>query len=922
MKHGKDIKMIDYNDGFEFIDDCGTFRFRNPSNVNELYFPLCNDAGFMSSVTPMLNGDSKADQHHFLLPPVTIEDFYNSRSARNFWFYIHDRGAWSATGNSAEQISKRYSEMDHTERMIEAGFLWHKLLYRDKSQGLTAEILSFIPIEDKVEMMYVTLMNEGEDEIRVTPTSAVPLYGRSAENIRDHRHVTSLVNRLTMQEYGMLMKPEIVFDERGHRYNHTSYYILGAEEDGSMPVGAIPSAHSFAGKSGCYDWPEAVVKNLEPALFNGECLDGKEYIGALRFKEALLKPGERIGYIIMLGICHDPKEMDAIYHQYNTADKLVKALEKNQKYWSKRADNTTFTSGLDGFSNWMSWVALQPVFRKIYGCSFLPHHDYGKGGRGWRDLWQDCQSLILQNPEVVREMLFNNFGGVRVDGTNATIIGSKPGEFIADRNNIPRVWMDHGSWPYLTTKLYVDYSGDLSFLLEKQVYFRDALIQRASGRDERWSQDQGQNLQMEDGKLYTGTILEHILVQHLTSFFNVGEHNIIRLEGGDWNDTLDMARERGESIAFSALYAGNLISLSKLLTVLENKLEIKRVELLEELCMLLDTLTGEADYDDAAYKKALLDAYLKAVIRRVSGRKASLKIGDISRDLRKKGEWLFQHINQKEWVETKDGDGFFNGYYNNDGQRVDGQIADGVRMNLTAQVFTTMVGLASDEQVMKSYHSCRKYLKDPRTGGYRLNTDLGGNRLNFGRGFAFAYGEKENGSVFSHMVVMYINALYKRGFAKEAYEVFKSLYLLSTDTQKNGIYPGIPEYFTPEGKGMYHYLTGSASWMMLTVLNEMYGIRGENGDLVIQPRLMAEQFSQEGTASVLAWFQGCNIKVEYKNSSLSDYPDYHMASVTFDGKILCDLIEEDGFVKIPGTVFMDLSSAEPVKLEITLEKSR
>jgi cellobiose phosphorylase len=33
--------------------------------------------------------------------------------------------------------------------------------------------------------------------------------------------------------------------------------------------------------------------------------------------------------------------------------------------------------------------------------------------------------------------------------------------------------MDHGAWPYLTTRLYVDQSGDLAFLLEEQTYFKD-----------------------------------------------------------------------------------------------------------------------------------------------------------------------------------------------------------------------------------------------------------------------------------------------------------------------------------------------------------------------------------------------------------------------------------------------------------------
>lgn len=53
---------------------------------------------------------------------------------------------------------------------------------------------------------------------------------------------------------------------------------------------------------------------------------------------------------------------------------------------------------------------------------FSPYHDYGKGGRGWRDLWQDCLALLIMEPSEVRQMIIDNYGGVRIDGTNATII--------------------------------------------------------------------------------------------------------------------------------------------------------------------------------------------------------------------------------------------------------------------------------------------------------------------------------------------------------------------------------------------------------------------------------------------------------------------------------------------------------------------
>ena len=159
-------------------------------------------------------------------------------------------------------------------------------------------------------------------------------------------------------------------------------------------------------------------------------------------------------------------------------------------------------------------MGIQPTLRRICGCSFLPHHDYGRGGRGWRDLWQDSLALLLTDPAGTRGDLLSYFAGVRTDGTNATIIGTKPGEFKADRNNIPRVWMDHGFWPLLTVELYLNETGDRGFLLEQAPYFRDTLPHRGEGAPLK-----------EPGAPKTGTVLEHLLIQAVTAFFDV--NNII-----------------------------------------------------------------------------------------------------------------------------------------------------------------------------------------------------------------------------------------------------------------------------------------------------------------------------------------------------------------------------------------------------------
>ncbi|MBU2473170.1 MAG: hypothetical protein KKG91_00300, partial [Candidatus Omnitrophica bacterium] len=70
---------------------------------------------------------------------------------------------------------------------------------------------------------------------------------------------------------------------------------------------------------------------------------------------------------------------------------------------------------------------------------------------------------------------------------------------------------------------------------------------------------------------------------------------------------------------------------------------------------------------------------------------------------------------------------------------------------------------------------------------------------------------------FNHMVVMLGFALCQRGFIREGREVLASIYKMAT-AKSAKIYPGIPEYFDLSGKGLYLYLTGSASWYIYALL--------------------------------------------------------------------------------------------------------
>jgi cellobiose phosphorylase len=878
----------DSNSCWKFIDGQGNFELHNPQDNSYLYFPLLNEAGLVSSISPNLNGDIKIGQNAFLTIPVSVEDLHSNRSGRNFWVNIDGFGPWSVAGNSAEQTMQRLDPANRESITLQAGFLWHKVQRSHRDCGLEAEVTNFVPTgDDQVELMRVVLRNHGNVSLAMQPTAAIPIFGRSADNLRDHRHVTSLLQRIRCSEYGVSVCPTLSFDERGHVANRVIYHVLGCESNGDAPVGFFPVVEDYIGEGGSLDWPAAIVNSQTPSVYNGAEIDGYEALGGLRFKSITLQPGEERIYILILAVQEEPGNPGMLIDRYGSGDCFDDWLGKTEIYWDEKLEPLHFHTGDERFSTWMKWVCLQPVLRRMIGNSFLPYHDYGRGGRGWRDLWQDILGLLLMESEGatdpgIDETLLGNFAGVRIDGSNANIIGTLPGEFKADRNDIPRVWMDHGAWPLLTTRLYIERTGDLPFLLREQTYFKDRLSSRAQTIDTHWDSEQGTQLLTAVGGVYSGTVLEHLIVQNVVQFFNVGEHNIIRLEGADWNDGMDMASQRGECVAFSALYAGNLYQLAGLARELCS-LGNSEVELAEELMLLLDNLMDPVDYDSVEAKTGRLEAYFGRCCHTLSGRKVTLKLEDVADDLERKAAWLSEHIRREEWIRNREGYGWFNGYYDNDGNQLEGDHPLGPRMTLTGQVFTLMEGVATADQAQEIILSADRYLFDPMVGGYRLNTNFGEVLLNMGRCFGYAFGHKENGAMFTHMAMMYANALYKRGYAKEGHRVLAGIYKQSVDFQTSRMYPGIPEYFNNRGRGMYPYLTGSASWFLLTLVAEVFGVQAELGDLVLAPRLVLDQFDQEGVASITTVFAGKKLKISYHNPRRLEYGSYHIGSLEIDG---------------------------------------
>jgi len=814
------------------------------------YLPLFNLKGLKASITPFFGGDLKLDQHHYALEPTTEIDLFSNMFSRNVIFNVNSN-LYFLNGQTELQ--------QHDELTYETDLLYQRVIR--SNQLFKIDTTSYIPMDSNIELHEIKFTNISSIDLDLQVTTAVPLYARSADNLRDHRHVTSLLNQIETVEKGIVVKPTLSFDERGHQVNRHVYSIY-ADSDALSIQGFIPVLDDFI-HGGSLHFP----KGLAHLVDQGTKVNGYEAIGAISFQNKVVKPSETITLYMSIGIHEDVLESRESSIPYLNADAFDLGLKKTCDFFKNYVKGLQFSINDEQTTNELSWVVLQPMLRRYFGNSYLPHHDYGHGGRGWRDLWQDLLALIMMNDASVYDLLVNNFQGVRIDGSNATIIGDQPGEFKADRNMITRVWSDHGAWPLLTVKMYIDETGDLSLLEKKQFYFMDQFTHYTK----KTRQKTITNLQTDLKDVpYQGTILEHLLLQNLVGHHNIGDHGFVKLEDADWNDGLDMAHQKGETIAFTHMYANNL----RILASLIKELPAEEVILFEDLKMLL--------------KEEVVISHFFDKVSEFSGKTIKINTLKLAAKLEKLASLRIQHLQEQAFKINH-----FQSYFNNDGVDAD----DHHTMNLTGQTMALLSETASLEQAALLADTTRERLFSKHLGGYHLNSNYHHVITNMGRAYGFAYNHKENGAIFSHMVIMYAYGLYQYNLVDYGREATFTL-IHQAQRKDSKMLHGIPEYFTDRGIGKYSYLTGSASWALKLLRTEIFGIKFHIGTLQLEPKLTVADFI-EGKASITTYIFGKLVTITYHNPKYLAYGSYRIFKIISNNHELPNNIKSiDGDIEV------------------------
>ena len=303
--------MAPREDGWwKFVDDdatamaTGRFRASGFEQIARLYFPLCNEAGMLSSVTPALQGSPTAGQNQFLGLPLSAEDLPHNLVHRDFWLAEEGKEPFSLSGCSPEGLRGHLGRGRKPGTGIEAGPGWFSLERGDPARRFKVKATLWCPadIEQKLECMSVEVTNTSDKPLVFDPYAVTPLYARSADDLRDHRHVTALLHRSRLSSHGVTISPTMSFDERGHRFNSFNYAALAFGPNAKAPKGIWVTQESFLGEGGSYAAPKAVWNRDMPPRLSEQQRQGKESLGGFRFARLRLAPGRTASYLLVSGI--------------------------------------------------------------------------------------------------------------------------------------------------------------------------------------------------------------------------------------------------------------------------------------------------------------------------------------------------------------------------------------------------------------------------------------------------------------------------------------------------------------------------------------------------------------------------------------------------------------------------------------------
>jgi cellobiose phosphorylase len=381
---------------------------------------------------------------------------------------------------------------------------------KGEKNGITANVLYFVPLKTWAEIQKLTLTNHSGKtrKLKLFSFTEWCLWNAAADMENFQRNFSTG----EVETEGSVIYHKTEYKERR---NHYAFYSV------NVPInGYDTDRESFIGLYNGFDEPQVVADSKS----RNSIAHGWSPV-ASHFIEVELKPDESKDFIFILGyvennadekwesknIINKKKAKDTIA-RFNTSDKVDAALADLRKYWDNLLSIYTVHSGdekIDRMVNIWNQYQCMVTFCFSRSASFF---ESGIGrGMGFRDSNQDLTGFVHQIPERARERIIDIASTQFPDGAcyHQYQPLSKRGN-----NDIGGGFNDDPLWLILGTVSYIKETGDFGILDEMVPFDNDISVAR--------------------------NLFDHLTVSFDHVVNNVGPHGLPLIGRADWNDCLNL----------------------------------------------------------------------------------------------------------------------------------------------------------------------------------------------------------------------------------------------------------------------------------------------------------------------------------------------------------------------------------------------
>ena len=417
------------------------------------------------------------------------------------YFYINDgENVWSPGWKPCK------TELDKYECRHGMNYT----VIKGEKNGITANVLYFVPLKTWAEIQKVTLTNNSQKvrKIKLFSFTEWCLWNAASDMENFQRNFST--GEVEIQ--GSVIYHKTEYKERR---DHYAFYSV------NVPVqGYDTDRESFMGLYNGFDEPQTVVDGKPK---NSEA-HGWSPI-ASHYLEVELKPGESKDFIFILGYVENKegekweskniinkKKAKETIARFDTTAKVDKALADLRKYWDNLLSIYTVDSGDDKLDRMVNiWNQYQCMITFCFSRS-ASFFESGIGrGMGFRDSNQDLTGFVHQIPERARERIIDIASTQFPDGGcyHQYQPLNKRGN-----NDIGGGFNDDPLWLILGTVSYIKESGDFG-ILDEQVPFDNDISAAKS-------------------------LFDHLTVSFDHVVNNLGPHGLPLIGRADWNDCLNL----------------------------------------------------------------------------------------------------------------------------------------------------------------------------------------------------------------------------------------------------------------------------------------------------------------------------------------------------------------------------------------------